>query len=167
MTPLARSCPPPRSCHRPALALQACATDHFLQSCLQTSATGHASAEACDFTNPSKSQNFGQYRPKWSVLQAMGPRSVKPIARDKTHVTGLVTRIRSEETVPYYALAGPHAWPTRPWKGPAAATSKPKYVFIPRLLPALVHARKHKHVASNCSRARAYDGPVSLPCSTS
>ena len=69
-----------KSCHRPALALQACATDHFLQSCLQTSSTGHASAEPCDFTNPSKSQNFGQYRPKWSVLQAMGPRSVKPIA---------------------------------------------------------------------------------------
>ena len=32
MTPLARSCPPPRSCHRPALALQACATDHFYRA---------------------------------------------------------------------------------------------------------------------------------------
>ena len=51
-----------------------------LQSSLQISSTGHASAEACVFTNPSKSQNFGQYRPKWSVLQAMGPRSVKHIA---------------------------------------------------------------------------------------
>ena len=115
MTPLARSCPPPRSCHRPALALQACATDHFLQSCLQTSATGHASAEACDFTNPSKSQNFGQYRPKWSVLQAMGPRSVEPIALARVKCVFRVILLDADW--PAVKMLAAAAGPVRGWSG--------------------------------------------------